>query len=108
ADRKIHGKDGTVRAPPLYVAADADDPFFAGILIMLQILVVLVRVRRRHQHLDVAPDNLVGAVAEQPLAPLVEQLYGAGAIDDDDAVNGSVDHGAKPSVRVGHADRDDE
>ena len=64
ADREIAGKDAAVLAPRTHFASDADDAGFAGLVVTVQVPVVLGVVGRGHQHVDVAPDDLVAAVAE--------------------------------------------
>src|SRR5581483_4067678 len=59
ADRELHRKGLAVFALSDDDAADADDAALARAQIARQIVVVRLAVRRRHQHLDVAPDHLI-------------------------------------------------
>ena len=53
-----------------------------------EILVVLLVIRRRHQHVDVLANDVVFGIAKQPLGRRIERLHAAVLIDDDDAVYG--------------------
>ncbi len=87
ADREVEGEDRAVLSPAGHLASEPDDAGLSRLQIPLQIAVVLLGVRRRHQHVDVATDDLVGPVAEEALARGVEQLDRAALVDDDDAVD---------------------
>ena len=61
---------------------------------------MLAGVRFRHQHPDVAPDELRGAIAEDPLGRRVDRPDPAVAVDDDDRVERRLDDGAEQRVAV--------
>src|SRR6476659_6547712 len=64
-DGEFHRKRRSVLALADNDAADADDAPLPRTVIAFEITVMALPVRRRHQHLDVAADNLVGLVAKQ-------------------------------------------
>ncbi len=67
ADRMLQRYGRTILSPADDLSDDADDPPLPGFQIFPQVLIVLVRIGGRHQHLDILADHLVGLVAEQPL-----------------------------------------
>src|SRR5579863_8785426 len=67
ADRKLEWKRRAVLALADNDPADADDPPLAGELVALQVAVMSLAVRLRHQNLDVLSHSFLGAIAEQPL-----------------------------------------
>src|SRR5262249_47778572 len=69
----------------------ADDLAFAGVPVVLQVVVVFFVERGRHKNLDVPAENLARLVAEEALAGRVEHLNEAIAADQDHAVDGGVD-----------------
>ena len=91
ADRQVQRKRRAVLAAPGHLAADADDLLDAGREIAREVAVVLLVIRRRHQHVDVAPEHFGLAVAEQPLGGRIERFDAAVRVDDDDAVDGRFD-----------------
>ena len=58
ADGKLHRKRRAVVALSDDDAADADNAALAGAHIAIEVAVVVVLVRRRHQHLDVFPEHV--------------------------------------------------
>jgi hypothetical protein len=109
ADREVAGEDAAVLAPGAHLAADADDVRVAGGDVAVQVTVVLAGVGLRHQRADVAPDDLLGRVAEHLLRGAAEFLDDAGVVDDDDGVDRGVEDGpvlqslAGPDVARGGA-----
>ena len=95
ADGQIHGKNHAVLAPTRYLSPDSDDLFDAGPEVGGKVAVVSLPVGRGHQHLDVLPERLILAVAEQPLGARREQLDRAAFVDDDNAVGNGVEDAAK-------------
>ena len=61
-----------------------------------EVAVVLLVVRRRHQHADVAPDHFRFRISEQLLGAAVERLDDALGVDDDDAVDRRVEDRIEP------------
>ncbi len=57
---------------------------------------MLFVIGRRHQHVHVASEHLVLAIAEHPCRRRIERFDAAAFIDDDDAVDGRIDDGAPP------------
>src|SRR6266508_1171381 len=51
---------------------------------------------RRHDRVDVAAEHFSGAIAEQMLAGLVEHEHTCLFVDQDDPVDGSVEHAQQP------------
>ena len=92
AHRDVGGEDAAVLALRLDLAADADDPRLAGTQAMRDVAVVLLPVRRRHEHRDVAPDQLVARISECPLSRRIDRLDRAGLLDGDDGVNGGMEN----------------
>src|SRR4051812_35088138 len=58
AHGQIHWEGGAVFPPPGHFAADAYDAFLASDSVMREVTVVLLVIRRRHEHFDVLPDDL--------------------------------------------------
>ena len=56
-----------------------------------EIRIVFVVIGRRHQHVDVAADNLVLLVPEQSDRRRIEGFNAAVRVDHDDAVHGGID-----------------
>ena len=96
ADRKMNRKQRAVTSSSGHLAADADDPGVAGCEVSLQVPVVLLVMRRRHQHADVAAEHFGFGIAEQLLRAAVERLDDALGVDDDDAVNRRVENRVEP------------
>ena len=59
ADRQMQRKRRAVLPPALHLASDADDLGSTGRQIARQIGVVLLVIRRRHQHVDVPAEHLL-------------------------------------------------
>ena len=100
AHGQIRGKRTAVLALPDDLAADADDLALAAGQVTGQKIVVLVAPRWRHQDVDVATHDFVGSVPEQPLGSGIERADDAALVDRDDAVDGSVDDGARSGFAV--------
>ena len=84
----MHRKRRAVLAQSRHFAADADDLLFAGREVVVQVAVVPLAIGTGHQHVDVAPEHLAEAIAEQPLCRRVESLNQAAIVDHDDGVDG--------------------
>jgi hypothetical protein len=74
ADRQVHGKRRAVLAPRRHFATDADDASLTRSDVPVDVAVVLIAIRRRHQDVDGLADDLRSLVAEQPLRARVEGL----------------------------------
>ena len=61
---------------------------------------MLTAVRLSHQHLYVAPDNLLGTVAEDPPRRWIEIFDYSLLVDRDDSICDRVDDGAHPVLAV--------
>ena len=96
ADREMERKHAPVPPSSRHFATFADDPGLAGREIPVEIPVVFLVIRRRHQHADVASNHLRFRIAEQPLGAAVEGLDPASGIDEDNPVDGRVDDGIEP------------
>jgi hypothetical protein len=59
---------------------------------------MLAGIGLRHQHVNVAAGELCHGVAEQLLGRLVGRHDQAFSVDDDNAVERSIEHGAKQRV----------
>ena len=91
ADGKLHGKGRAVVALADDDAADADDPPLAGAQIAVEVAVMIVAVRLRHQHLDILAHDLRRPIAEQPLRRGAERLHAAALVDDDHGLRDGVE-----------------
>ena len=69
AHRQVEREHRAVLAPARDLAADADDRGLAGGQVAMQVAVVLLVIRRRHQHADVAAEDFRFRIAEQSFAP---------------------------------------
>jgi hypothetical protein len=92
--RQLQRKGRAVVPQALDLAADADDAALAGGLVARQVAIVRGVVGLGHQHLDVAPDDLAGEVAEQALSSRIKGADGARLVDHHDGVYGRIDDGA--------------
>ena len=101
AHRKVGREDAAVLALRFDLAADADDPGFAGTQVTRDVAVVLFPVGRGHEHRDVASDQLVAGVSEHPLGGRVDRLDRAGLLDGDDRIDGGIEDRAQalPALR---------
>ncbi len=87
--------DGKRRAVPAFAddnPADADNSPLARPDVALQVAVVTLPIRRRHQHFHVFSENLVGAIAEQPLRRRAERLHSAAVVNDDHGIRDGVEN----------------
>ena len=84
ADGEIHRKYRPVLAPADDLAADAYDLLLAGAQIVREIRVMLARIGLRHQHFDVAPDQFLRGIAEEPFGRVVDRADCAVPVDDHD------------------------
>src|SRR5215470_11235340 len=74
ADRELDGKRGAILALANHDTPDADDALLPGLQISIEILIVIFTIRRRHQDLDVPPENLLRAISEQSFRRRAEGL----------------------------------
>ena len=82
----MDGERGAVVPKGRDLSANADDLLHTRLEILGEVGVVLLVIGRRHQHVDVASQDLVFAVAEQAFRGWIERLDAAAFVDDDDAV----------------------
>ena len=68
ADREIHRKRRAVLALPDHLPADADNALFAGPDMVIDIAVMFLAIRGRHQHFHVLAQHFAWCIAEQLLA----------------------------------------
>jgi hypothetical protein len=94
-DRQMHRKERAVSPPPGHLTARTDDPRLAGREVPLEIRVVLLMMRRRHQDADVPPDHFLIGIPEQLLRTTVEGFDLTASVDDDDAIDGHVENGVE-------------
>ena len=71
-------------------------------LVIVEVAVVLLAVRRGHQHADIFADDLGGAVAEDFFGRGIEGFDGAALVNGDDAFDGGFKNGAQPLRLVAH------
>ena len=98
ANRQVQRERRAVLSASGDLASDADDLLDVGGLISREIMVVLLVIRRRHEDVDVAPDDLRLAITEQSFRRRIERLDASVSIDDDDRVDGRFDNGAPPRL----------
>jgi hypothetical protein len=105
-DRQFHRKTTAVGTLADDFAADADDLAHPGSPIGTEVAVMLAGVGRGHQHLDVAPEHLLRAVAEQALGGQVEAFDKTLLVDGNDRIERVVEHRARACLGfaqlVGH------
>src|SRR3954470_13988163 len=82
-NRKIKRYQRAILALTLYFTTDADDLRDAGPVIVCQVIIVLIAMQPRHQHLDVLSDDLSGLIAEDTLRGRVEGLDSTDFINND-------------------------
>ena len=100
ADRQMKREDRPVATAAADFTADADDVCRSGGEITRQVAIVFFVVRRRHQDVDVLTDDLRRRVAKQAFGSAIERFDSGSVVDDDDPVDGRIDHRAKAFVRV--------
>ena len=96
ADRQVHGEGRAVLALAHHDTADADDAALAGRQVALEVAVVLLAVRRRHQHPDVPADHFVCHVAKQTLGGRADRFDAAPFVDDDHRIGNRLENRAQP------------
>src|SRR5882724_572287 len=99
ADRQIDRKNGAIF--PLrgkFAAGSTNDFCLAARKIAREIIIVFPTIRFGHEHLDVLPDDFVGAVAEHPFAGWIEAFYDAFCIYRDQAVERMIDNSAQVTL----------
>ena len=74
--------------------SDPDDPLFTGLQVARDVVVMTLTIRARHEHRDVAAENLVQWVAEQPFNRRVGELNDAAGIDHQHGVDRRLENGA--------------
>src|SRR6266568_5471069 len=95
ADCELDRKIRSVLAPASDHAPDADDPLLACPQVALEIPVVLIAIRNRHQDADVPTDELGLAVAKEPLGRRIEGSDAATLVDNDEGVGRRIDDRAQ-------------
>jgi hypothetical protein len=77
ADGEVQREEGAVATPPGGLAADADDPGFAGAEVAGEVSVMGRAVRLGHEQGDIVADELRGGMAEDAIDGVVEDGSGA-------------------------------
>ena len=90
---KCSGNVVAIALSPGHLTASPDDLGVSGREVATQIAVVLLVIRRGHQHVHVAADGFGFRISEQALGATIERFDGAVVVDDDDAVDGGIEHG---------------
>ncbi|HKC02462.1 MAG TPA: hypothetical protein VKC17_04080 [Sphingomicrobium sp.] len=106
ADRQIDREDRAVLALGEHLAADADDLRVSGLLVIVQILIVVLGINRRHQHFDIFADDLVRTITKQPFACGVEGADRSVGVDQNDAIDRGIEHCLQADAVVGLFNRD--
>ena len=99
-DGEAERDERPVLAHPLDLSTDADDLGDPGLAVGAQVGVVERAVRLRHEHLDVVAEHLVGAIPEDLLGGPVERRDLSRLVDDHDAVERGVEHGARAGLEA--------
>ena len=102
AHRKLHWEGAAVLSLADDDASDADNLSLSGSQIAIQITVMLMTVRCRHQHADIAALHLADGESEEALRSCAKGLDCPSLVDDHHRVRDSVKNGAQ----VGMADRE--
>ncbi len=95
ADGQLHREGGAVLALADHHPADADDPPLTGPGIAVEIAVMLLTVRLRHQDPHIAADGVLGGIAEQALGGLAEGLDRPLVVDHHHCVGHGLEDGPK-------------
>ena len=72
------------------LTAAADDVRLAGAQIAGDVAVMGLPGRFGHQHADILAEQRTGRIAKQVFGRRVDRFDGAGFVDDDDAIHGSL------------------
>jgi CheY-like chemotaxis protein len=88
ADGQVDGEDRSILAPALQLPADTDDFRHARRQIIGQKLVGLIIVWRRHQHGEIAAQDLIAPVMEHVFRGLVEGEHTPLFVDRNDPLGG--------------------
>src|ERR671925_74831 len=83
-----------------HLTTDSDDFRAARSQISRQVVVVLVAIRRRHQHRDIASNDISLSMSKETFCAWIEFFDAAVRIDDDDGVYCRLDD-RTPSQFVG-------
>ena len=102
ADRQEYRELAAVGTRRHHVAADADDAPLARALVAAHVVVVPLAIAARHQHRDVAADDVGRGVAEQDFSAGVERFDASVRIDDDDRIDRGVEQRLQLDVRATH------
>src|SRR5690606_15318842 len=103
AYRQLDWKCRTVLAPPLHFPLHADDFASSGPTIILQVLIMLIAIGRRHEQADIMSNDLFGAIAENSFSCLVEGIDSAAFVNGDDGINSSIDDGPQTAGAFPHS-----
>ena len=101
ADRQLHGKDCAILRQAFDHAAVTDDPGLPGFQIPADVAVMFFPVRSRHQHLDVAANDLVGVIAEQLRRRRAERGHDPAFVDDDHRLRDRIEDRAQMRLAGG-------
>ena len=100
ADHDLQGNGGSGLVQARHLASDADEPRDSRPQIASDARVVLLAMRRGHEHADVPPDHFLGFGSRRALGCRVKRVNDAVAIDRDDAVDGGLDDGPQAGLTI--------
>src|SRR5688572_27603178 len=86
SNRQMQRKRAAIAPAPDDLATDPDDLCLASREVATEIAVVLLMVRGRHQHVDVAPGDFGSWISEQPLSRRIERLDMSLVVDDNNRI----------------------
>src|SRR5215467_5018147 len=89
--RQLHREGRAVLALTDHDAANSDDSPFSSSQISPQVIIVILPVGRRHQHLDVFSNNFLPGIAEQPLGCRAERLHDSVLADHDHRIRHGIE-----------------
>ena len=90
AQRELQREGRPVAAQPLDLATHADHPRLARAQVAGEVGIVVLPVRRGHEHRDIATDQIGRRIAEQPLDGRIGDFHDASFVDGDDPVDGRI------------------
>ena len=89
---------GAILAARVHLAADPNDLFFSGCLVASYVVVVLMLVRFRHQHLDVLANHLCRRIPQNGFSRRAVARHDALIINRDNRLRGGIQD--RPQARL--------
>src|SRR5215469_9618251 len=92
ADSQFYWKSRAVAPLTDHDPPDANDAPLTGAQVTRDVAVMILAVRRRHQHLDVLPQHIGRGIAEQPFRRRAERLDQSELVDHHHSVGNAVEN----------------